>query len=350
MKRFPGVTFSAVVLLLGSLLQLLLALGTGAAAAFEKYRAGSAAQQGAGALPLIPSWIPVFLYVLCGFFGALALWGILTSAGLFRLHRWARHSVLVIGGCLAVMGLPSLLISAVMLFVPLPLPAAVDPAHAQTAHLAARIGFGAIAIIYGLMAVVGVSWLIYFNLKKVRALFAGILAQLPGQIPGQLPATAAAERPLLISVIAVLSIFGAAVCLLLTLLPIPAATFGLILYGWQKTAVLLVYSVLLAVAGLGLWRLEEWARRLTIAIQVLGLAQYIVFLARPSLMTRYAEEINRALRIPQPLQQPAQFQSIMYICSFGLGILLLVAVIGILHYYRAAFRIPLRQTQSPGLP
>ena len=137
MKRPFGVVFSAVLLLLGSLLQLPMAL----LMAFSGVLLRKQIVSGGASLPL-PTWIPAYMYALCGFFIALAVWGILTSVGLFRLRRWARYSILIIGGALTLIGLISLLVTLVMLFVPMNLASGPDASQVQSVQTITRIMFG----------------------------------------------------------------------------------------------------------------------------------------------------------------------------------------------------------------
>lgn len=335
MKRLPGMIISAIVLLLGSLFQLLMAILTGLGGIVEQSQVHSGGHlSGAPAAP-IPAWLPIFTYVLSVLFVSMAAWGILTAVGLFRVRRWARYSVLIIGGCLALIGLPSMVMMVVLTAVPLPVPATVDVTHVHTAQTLTRIALGAGAAFYGLVCAVGISWLIYFNLKKVRGLFADA-AGLPAH----------GRRPFLISTIAVLSLIGAATCLLVAILPMPGGFFGWILQGWGKVAVMLAWAALLAASGVGLWRLNELGRRLALAVQALGLTQYVVFLARPSLMTRYSDEVGRSMNLARAQQLPPQFQAIVYSASFGLGILVLLAIVAILHHYRRAFVPPAAPPQT----
>lgn len=340
MKRLPGVIVSAVFLILGSLFQLILAFGMALAGVIEHSQAGSGIHSGAVPAVPIPAWMPIFMYVMCAFFVALAAWGIMTSVGLFRIRRWARYSMLVIGGCLALMGLPAMLIALATFAMPMALPPTVNASQAPTVHAMTGVVMGLVAVFYGIMAAVGISWLVYFNLRKVRELFSGA----PEQI-------AESRRPFLISVVAVLSIFGAVSCALMAFVPFPGAFLGMVLYGWQRAALYLVYAVLLGAAGVGLWQLEEWGRRLSLGMQAVGLLQYIVLITRPSLMTRYSGEINRAMNLKQP-QASMQFPGTFYILVFGIGILFLFAIIWILIHYRDAFRPNLAppQSESPALP
>jgi hypothetical protein len=325
MKRLPGIIVSAIVLVLGSLLQLLMSASMALAGAIAPGRLHSDVHAGAPPAPPVPAWMPVFMYVMAAFFLGLAVWGIVTAIGLFRLWRWARYSVLVIGGCLVLIGLPSMLIMLVLMMVPLPLPPNVDASQAQALHTVMRTTSGVISVFYAAMCAVGVSWLVYFNRKKVRDVFAGT----PGQV-------IESPRPFLISVIAVLTMIGGAICLLMAFIPFPGLIFGFRLFGWQKTAIYLLFAFLITAAGVGLWRLKEWGRRLAIAMQIIGMAQNVILLVRPSLMTNYAAEINRAMTVIQP---PAhvQFQAMLYMAMFGLNILFVLAILWVLVHYRGVF-------------
>jgi hypothetical protein len=336
MKRLPGIIFSAVLLALGSLFQLLMAFGMVSAGFIERsqIRAGVTATTRAGApMAPIPPWMPIFMYGLAVFFVALAVWGALTTIGLFRLWRWARYSMLVIAGCLVLIALPSMLLMLVLVFVPVPLPSTLDASQAQTAHTMVKAIFGGISVFYAIMCAIGVSWLIYFNRKNVRHVFAGMPAQVVEN-----------PRPFLISVIAVFCMIGAITGLLVVFVPFPVAFLGFILHGWQKAVLYLFYTGLLAGAAVGLWRLEEWGRRLAIAVQIVALAQYVVFLVRPSLMSDYNAQVNQALHISPPPATP-QIQSMFYIPIFGFGILFILAVLWVLIHYGRAFQRPLEPPQ-----
>ena len=336
MKRLAGIILSGVLLLLGALFQLLMAILMALAGAFLHRQIASGRLPNAPASPPMPGWMPIFIFALCAVFVALAAWEIVTAIGLFRVRRWARYSVLVIGGALALFGLVSLLVTLTLLIAPLPGGAAagMDPSQVHSMHVMARAVFGAIALFYAFLCAVGVSWLVYFNLKKVRDIFAG----LPGQAPES-------PRPFLISLLAVLSLIGAAGCLLFMFVPLPGLFFGLILHGWGKVALYLVSAALLAAAGIGLWRLLEWGRMLVLALQVVGLVQHVVYLVRPSLYLRYTEEVNRIINPMQQPPSPLQIQSLLHTVSFGIGILFYIAIIAVLHYYRGAFARPAEPPQ-----
>jgi len=334
MKRLPGIVISAVVLVLGSLFQLLMAGLMAMSGLVTRSHLNSGGSAAASPASTFPEWMAIFTFVLSGIFVLLAAWGITTAVGLFKLWRWSRYSVLVIGGLLAVICLPAALMSLAFMFVPMPGLPTVDASQAATVHTLTKMIFGGVAFGYGLTGGIGVWWMVYFSRKKVRESFASG-ANLAPEGP----------RPLLISIIAVLLLFGAATCVVLAFLPLPAVFFGFLVNGWGKAAACFTYAILTAIAGTGLWRLQEWGRRLALALQALGVVQEIVCLARPAQLMQYMQEINRTLLAGMP-QQQLQAQSApynqfaFYGATFGSGILMLLIVAGILHYYRGAFRPP----------
>ena len=332
MKRLPGVIVSAVLLIIGSLFQLLMAALIGFSAFIVNQRLPQAANS---RLPAQPAWLPWFSVAIAAVCVGLATWGIITSVGLFRMRRWARYSLLVIAGSFLVFGLPGMLMMIVMTMVPIPTPATIDPAYAHTMQFAQRIVFVVIALFYASISAIGIWWLVYFNRKAVREAFIGTSVS-----------PLISRRPLLISVLAILNFAGAPMCVLMAMIPIPFGIFGLIVGGWQKIFTLLAFAALIAVAGVGLWRLQEWGRRAAITLQLIGFINCLFFLVRPSALQRYQEDVNRAMNVSQAQQLPAHFQSTIQIASFAIGMFMILAVLGVLHYYRGAFKEP----SSPAPP
>lgn len=328
MKRPFGVVFSAILLILGSLFQLLMALAMAFSGIILQKQIRSGGLPGATTAAPMPDWMPVFIYAISVFIVALAVWGISTAVGLIRMRRWARYSVLIIGGILAVFSFVQLLMMLLMMLVPLPMPANVDASQTQSVRTMSRIFFGVMALFHGIVCAVGVSWLIYFNRKKVRDAFTGE----PGTI-------VKSRRPILISVLAVLNMIGTVCCLLLIFIPLPALIFGWMIDGWGKVAIYLVFATLTASVGVGLWRLKEWGRLIALAMQAFGIVLCGVYMVRPSLMLGHIAEIQQRMMPMQP-QLPQPFPTTMYSAIFCFDILLYIAIIAVLIYYRKAFQPP----------
>jgi hypothetical protein len=338
-KRPVGVVINAIFLAVISLFVLLMALGMALAATLIGKAGAMAGTPGAPAMPAIPPWMAGFELGMSGFFILLAAWEIATVAGLFGMRRWARYSVLVIGGGMAAIGLISLLGTAVtMAVMPMPQPATTDPSQIHLAQSMMKGAFAFILVFYGLVAGLGIYWLVYFNLKRVREAFAGP--------PGVLVES---RRPALITVIAVLCFLGAPACLAMAILPFPAAMFGFTLHGVAKGLLYAVFAGLDAAVGIGLWRMEEWGRRLELAFLGLGVVNCLVYLVRPGLMLQAAREINQSMSVP-PQPYGPQVQSILYRGTFLVSMLVLVAFMIPLIYYRRKFgRADEPQAQGPVL-
>ncbi len=109
------------------------------------------------------SFLMVVMLVAAMFLAAVAAWAITTIVGLVRLRSWARYSVLAIGGCLAALGTISLL--GVALF---------SGAGMNVPHASARVALGvrlALVFVDGMVLFIGLWWLVYFNLRSIRAVF-----------------------------------------------------------------------------------------------------------------------------------------------------------------------------------
>jgi len=325
MKRPVGVVVSAVLLILGSLFLALMALLMAFSGFFIQNQMRSGQLPRSSAAPM-PGWMPAFIFAFCIILAALAAWGIVTAVGVLRLRRWARYSILVIGGLVAFFSFIALLFTLLMMVLPLPTPPTADPSQAASARVMVKIVFGVFGLFYALACAVGVSWLIYFTRKSVCEAFAGAAGE-----------PAESRRPLPISVLAALNLLGALSCLFCILVPLPAMFLGLSIGGLGKVALYLGFAALAASAGVGLWRLKEWGRLLALGMQAIGLVNAAIYLVHPALMVRYSAEFQQKLNPMQP-RMPEAFQSMLYRCSFGLTFVLILAVVGVLVYYREAFQ------------
>lgn len=337
MKRPAGLVASVVVLTLLSLLHLVWAFGV-AVAVFLAGRvpAGEPGSHSATSI-FAPSVLTTF-YGLDLFILGLGIWGILTAFGLRRLHNWARNSVLIIGGGMAVIDLFNTLCTLVMIFVPPPMLPDTDAKQTQMMHEALKVGIVFGALVYGAMLAIGVWWLAYFNRQNVRALFIGANGT-----------TEENPRPLLISVIAVLLLLGTIFCLLMAFVPLPCLIFALILHGWAKILFLLVYAVLSAATAIGLWQLNEWARRSALALLAFGAINCLIYLLRPSLLL--VGLAGNASKSTTPELPPFwhYFQFMMQV-ELVLPTVLFIAIAFMLHYYRDKFREPTAPPPLVSLP
>jgi hypothetical protein len=330
-KRPVGVIVAAVLLLFGSLFQLLMAAVMALSGAFMPMAAGAGGASGAADGAPMPGFMHGFMFAFSAVCLALAVWGIVTTVGLFRLRGWARYSVLVIGGIIAVIGGISMLSSLIILAIPMTPTAGMDASSAATFAAMKYVIFAVSEIMYGIVTGAGVWWLVYFNRKSARDAFQSAAAMEGGTVE-----IVKSRRPVAITVLAVLELFGAACCALMAVLPIPGLLFGLMLDGWQKTAFFLLVAVVQAVVAVGLWRLAEWGRRVALVLMATGIAQCVFSMLRLSQLASFSTELNRRLGLP-PSPLPARAQTVIFASSFGFSILFCMAIVAVLIYYRSAF-------------
>jgi hypothetical protein len=333
-KRPTGVVVHAILLALVSLLMLVAALVFAVGATLGR---NGLTAPGAPPAPAQPPWMASFDLVLCALFVVLAGWGVATMAGLFGMRRWARISVLIIGGALGVMGVISLATSVLMMVAfPTPQVAGVDPSQAQLAKSMLKVVFSLIAVFYALVTALGITWLVYFNRKPVKDAFAGGAPLAEGR------------RPVLIGVIAVLNIIGAPLCVLAAWSPLPVVFLGFTFHGAAKAVLYVGFGLLEGVAGVGLWQLKEWGRRMELALLALGAVHCLVLLVRPSLLTRMNAEVSRVMQVQQPAWT-AHFQTVLYRGTFGFSMVLIAAFIVVLQVYRSKFGPGREQRLGPVL-
>lgn len=131
--------------------------------------------------PLVPQ-IAIVRIILSSFdllFLLLLVWCAWTVVGLFRMRSWARPSIIAIGvlDFLVFAIFSALLVRA--RYTPIILGMDAHPSPAMPFH------FGpimlALAAVYALVALIGLWWIVYFNLRDVRLAFdAAKLNSLPG--------------------------------------------------------------------------------------------------------------------------------------------------------------------------
>jgi hypothetical protein len=272
MTRPAAVTASAVVAIIGSILTLAFAGLMFVAAYLPEAR-----------MPPNNRGIVISAGVA---FVALAALGIWTAAGLFRMRSWARTSILVFAGIIAALSLLSVVMISVIPFPPMP--------DSPNAPRASTIRWVMVAV-YIVPLVIGVWWLVLFNMRSIRAAFANIAGP---TTPG-----AASPRPLSISIIAWWNIAGGALSLIPAATQMPAFIAGILLTGWSATLVYVFFAAVGLYLGWGLLKLDERARVLMIGWFALSGAHMAYIGLAPGARARM-QEFERSLRIESPPPQP----------------------------------------------
>jgi hypothetical protein len=289
MTRPAGVTASAVVAIIGSVLTLLFA-GLMFVAAYVPEAQMPPNNRG------IVIWAGVAFVLLA----ALGIW---TALGLFRMRSWARTSILVFAGIIAALSLLSVVMISVIPFPPMP--------DAPNAPRASTIRWVLVAV-YIVPLVIGVWWLVLFNKTSIRAAFANTAAP---AVPG-----AASPRPLSISIIAWWNIAGGALSLIPAAMQMPAFIAGMVLTGWSATLLYVFFAAIGLYLGWGLLKLDERARVLMIGWFALSAAHIAYIGLVPGARARM-QEFERSLRIESTPSPPTVDMTTIlpFIAVFAVG-------------------------------
>ena len=222
-NRFPGVTVSAVVAIVGSLGVAL--LGAFAALGAVSLAFGRGLPPEATAAPRIPvaMILGIEAFVALGF----GIFGIVAAVGLLRLRNWARISFLVFAGLLAFFSGSSIL-GGIMGMVAMQ---QIAPPNPNVPAGFMSVIFTILIIMALLLGALATCWLIYFSRRTVKAQFVG-------------EAAAALPRrgPLSITIIAWMLVVSSFFVLPGSLSRYPALLLGLVVGGWFGRVVYLLWG------------------------------------------------------------------------------------------------------------
>ena len=298
MSRPIGVTASAVVAILGSVITLLVAAMAVSSLFIEPPRAQ-------------PPNSVQFAIAGTAMMAALACFGIWTSVGLFRLRSWARTSILIFAGFAAAWCILALVVSRIM-----PIPPDVPSGAERTIRQGMLLGFG-------VPLAISVWWLIQFNTPSTKAAFASPIPDV------------ASSRPLSIAIIAWMCILGGVSCVIMVLVRQPAFLFGAIFSGWSAGVFYAFFGALSLYIGKGLLDLRERARIAAIAWSGFSLVHLSIITLVPSVRQRMLE-LQRTLEQNQPHPIPFD-QGMMMNVMLAFTAILVVIAIWLLIRNRAAF-------------
>jgi len=277
MKRSVSVTLVGILALLGSLFAL--ASGILMAVVLAVSRSSNAAMSAPGAK----------FGVLFGvaFLVLPSIWGVATAIGIFFLKQWARISIIVFGAFVVLGGFFG---GLVILIMPMP---TVGPTDASSFAII-RVVMG---VFYLLMGAIGLWWVLLFNSRSVKGQFAGSQLTIDGT-----------GRPVSISIIAWLLIFGCAFTPFGLAMRMPVAFMGLLLTGWAAAAFFILLSACQLYIAIGLLRLNPRSRVLAIYYSVFGGLNGILIYALPGREARMAA-LMKAMPayFHQPMPTPMPF-------------------------------------------
>lgn len=279
MARSIGVTLSAVLLFLVSLLSLACGTLTSATMLF-------------GELPRTAPfhWAK---YVFVGYVLLILLitiWEMSTAIGLFWLQRWARISMLVAGGFMVFFGLTSLPV----VFV---LPSLTG--SSQRSFLPVAIGMG---IFYSLLTLLGGWWIYLFTRPSIKEQFSRAIEG------GVTPVDSPPARPLSITVIAWILLLTWWMVPAMSWLNLPIVLLGFVLTGAAAVVADWVYGLLMLYIGIGLLRRQRVAHTLAVCYFAFVILNGLVVLVSPG----YEEVMAIFTRsLPEDLQAYANTAPVM---------------------------------------
>ena len=322
-NRSTGVTAAAIVAFVGSSLMALLSLLVLLPLVVKPALPPAAAGTPAAANLTGPLAVMALMYA------CLAAWGISTGVGLLRLRAWARASILVFSAFLALTALAA---------IPVPFIISRLPEFQHGPPEARFVGMTIVAVIFGLMAGLGIWWLVLFNLKSVRAQFdetraTGVYAEGPHTAQAR---AIRPRRPLSITIIAVLYLMGLPGALFALIRPYPAILMGQVLEGNPARLVFIVQGAIVLTLGVGLLQLKPWARILGICLSAVYALSGVVLFFMPASSEKM---LAAMMKFTPPEAQRIAAGTLRTMLPFGLliGILFSLAILWILAANRAAF-------------
>jgi hypothetical protein len=247
MNRSVGVTVSAIAVMLGSGLALLM----GVMMLFAS----------SGGVPVPENqahFMKYFMILTAVLFFAAGGWGISTGMGLLRVREWSRISMLVFSALMLFICIPGLLMFLTMPFPP--------PGTAPSPQLTKNMLMGTkifLTLFYALLAILGGWWLYFFNKQSTKEQF----LKLPGEPSDRIltEATIAQEaRPLSITLIAWYLLISAFIGVLGLSVNPPVFFLGFFFKGTFASLIMFGLAIVQSLTAFGLLKLRPWGRALAI--------------------------------------------------------------------------------------
>lgn len=240
----------------------------------------------------------IFVLLVSGFCG----W---TVVALFRMKSWARVSIIVLGGLLAFFMFFSAALYVLLAFSSSGL--VPDTPGASPAMIKGI--FLGLTFFSLLVALVGVWWLVYFNLQRVRTLFAmsgrvgqrEILSQDLVPAGGAWNGSTVPKRTMvevLVICLGVLYLLGVISGIVNAFLQYPLFLLGFILRGVSVAVISLVFAAISLGLGIGLLRREKFAWLGALAFTGFGLVHALLMLLPryQSRMADYQQTVFRSMQ------------------------------------------------------
>lgn len=278
----------------------------------------------------LPPGAKAFLAIFCLIFLCIFAFCAWTVVDLYRMRSWARYSIVVLG-------ILTTITFGAMCFLVL---FALKFASARNPLAGSHLGVILVAVTPGAcLALIGVWWAVYFNLKHVREAFANARVPVNGLLvdgPVASIASMSSEYEPWHSVViglAILMLLGGASQLAMVPLRLPLFLYGTVLQGNAALIMALLVGGVTLFAGIGLLRRVPAAYWTALVLEALGIVS-IPLALRPSVQAQVAS-FQAALRqrFPptrtpvQPYVFPQYFQVVIGILGLAVALVFIYALL-----------------------
>jgi len=191
------------------------------------------------------------------------------------------------------------------------------------------------------LAVLGATWLYYFNRSSIRSLFAR--SDTDADVDGKGILVGGRRVPLSIFVIAMLSLLGAIFLIPFAFWSRANMFFGFIVTGYACKVITLLTGALGVYVGIALLRLSDTGRRVAIAINFVYLANTLVFWFAPNRVRQYFELYEQMAGAAAPSAMPPETMITFMRYSMLLGVAAIAVNLYFLVTRAGAFRAESQQ-------
>jgi hypothetical protein len=288
------------------------------------------------AIKMIGIGIGVLTLLISGF----CVW---TVVGLFRVRKWARISILILGGLVALFALLGALSSVVAALGQSMVPQSSPGLPPGTM----KIVLLGTAAFYFCVGLIGVWWLVYFNLRRVRAVFTayGALRRNGVASPPSMWIDPNVQRHsaigILVNCLAALYILGAVSGLVCAFLHLPLFFLGHIFHGTPAALFLLITSAIGIGIATGLVRRMKVAWIAALVFNALGVISELALVvpANRAAIGSYQQEIFARMFHAFPMRSTIQLMPDQTIIIGAIsGTLMFIAIFWLLIRARSLFQ------------
>lgn len=301
-----------------------------------------------GAPPTPPGFRGMMIAMMF-FMVALSIFGILVGVNVIRRRNWARFTILVWGGLMAVFCICAVAFSFVVFNV---MPE-INLPNGRPADVGQVMQFMKVFLIifYGIPAAVGIWWLVLFTRPRVATAFTSpILAAIALDASGfpQLSVTAQEVQPprprcpLPLAIVAGFFILCSAWTLIFLAIPtpydFPMYWFGHAYSGAGHKFFLALIMLLMGICGIATLKLKPWGLHTLLAVQSIFFVNGLFMALSPGYVAVMRETMEKVTNQYSAFPEHNPFLSDSYIRSaLGIGLIFSLSIIALLIFYRSRF-------------